>query len=295
VSKKVRSARLAGTLVAVGAPMAVGLAACSSSSPTSTTKPTSTTAPGTAAARLASGIGSVLTSKVNRSFGVLELTSKNKQVQSVFGGKGTLQASTGDWAINALPSRVTDLSYQDKILDVGGVAYTHTPSLTVAMPHAQWVTISGPITELVDGPVLPLALTARMVAEFSTAPGVHWTSSKATEMAGQKVQLYTASLSATAALNAISAGHESKAYQQVAKVLFDGRTVSLYASLSHAGSLVAFGYELPEVPNYPGFNITYYPIAPPAAAFPTARVQDVVTLPAFVKALFAYNQKATGH
>jgi hypothetical protein len=219
------------------------------------------------------------------------LQGTGSQQYSVYTGTGTLDRSDGAWSVTALPLRVTNTFYAQKVIDAGGAAYMDPSSLAVVMPKAKWITISGSISQLRNTPPLPLGITPLMAAEAASASGVLYQKGHSGEILGVTDQGYTARISASAAMSAISDARTPTAYQAIARLLLDNRTLLLTVYLSSSGRLGAFGYACAAKGSVYSVSVLYYSTKPLPGAGPAAPTTGIVSLTAFNRALIAYGKK----
>jgi len=273
---------------AAGLFLVLSLAACSSST---APKATSTAPKVTGAAAIAGQLKDFMVSKSNRVVAVSEtLQAKNGSLQ-VYSGSGDLAGSSGAWSITALPLRVTNTAFEEKVIDAGGTAYMRTASLQVVMPKADWAIMAGSLAALQNSALLPLAVNPLMVAAaVAAAPGGHYSAVGSTSIDGVTDAGYTASVPASVALQAIAAAGTPAAYQHLAAELLDGRTLRLQVYVSKSGALGAFGFSCRVKASDEAFTVLDYTTTqPPASQQPVAPTTGVVSLAKFIAALRYYD------
>jgi hypothetical protein len=278
--------RLAVGVVAVS--MAVGLAACSSGAGAGAGGAKPAENPFPAVSELKSFLASTSPATIVLSE---TLQGTGQQQSSVYTGTGSLDRPDGAWSVSALPLRVTSTFYAQKVIEAGGDAYMDPASLSVVLPGAKWITISGSIDELRNTPPLPLGITPLMAAEAASASGVRYVKAHVGEIFGVKEQGYTASMSASTAMSAIAAARTPAAYQAIARLLLDNRTLLLTVYLSSSGKLGAFGYACATEGSDDAVSVLYYITKPLPGARPAAPTSGIVSLAEFNKALTAYDRK----
>jgi hypothetical protein len=266
---------------AAGLFVVLGLAACSSSTAPKATGP----------AAIAGQLHDFMASKSNRVVAVSEtLQAKNGSLQ-VYSGSGDLAGASGAWSITALPLRVTNTSFEEKVIDAGGTAYMRSASLRVVMPKADWVIMAGSLGALQNSALLPLAVNPLMVAaSVAAAPGGHYSEIGTTSIDGVTDAGYTASVPAGVALHAIAAAGTPVAYQHLAAELLDGRTLRVEVYVSKSGTLGAFGFSCSaKLPDEAFTVLDYTTTQPPASQQPVAPTTGVVSLAKFIAALRYYD------
>ncbi len=261
--------------------MGLGLAACSS---------TSTPKGPAAVPGLLHGFAATHSKTAVLVSEALQPASGNLQV---YIGTGTLDRSNGAWYIEATPPKVKAGHDSEQVLLAGGTGYMRTPSVLIVLTKTSWVAMGGTNQALQSTPMLALAVTPSMAAAAGSTPGIAYKYIGPTTADGEKAKAYSASVSATAALQAIEAAGSPAGYREFAADLFDGRKVTLFAYVALSGAIAGFGFSCAATANVYGVTeIDYVTTASPGPE-PVAPATGVVSLAKFDAALTTYNKTHT--